>query len=44
MTARDYMAFIEDMINAIDKILKYIDTVDGISGFLANEMVVEAVT
>lgn len=44
MTARDYIAFIEDMINAIDKILKYIDTVEDISGFLANEMVVDAVT
>lgn len=44
MKERDYLAFIEDMIDAIDKILRYIETVEGLSDFLNNEMVVDAVT
>ena len=44
MTNRDYLAFIEDMIGAIDKVLRYLDTVNGLAGFLQNEMVIDAVT
>lgn len=44
MTNRDYLAFVEDMIGAIDKVLRYLDTVNGLAGFLQNEMVIDAVT
>jgi uncharacterized protein with HEPN domain len=44
MKNRDPLAFVEDIIEAIDKILKYLDTVDGLAGFLQNEMVIDAVT
>lgn len=44
MTQRDYLTFVEDMIEAIDKILKYLDTVDGLEEFLQNDMVIDAVT
>ena len=44
MKDRDYLAFIEDMIESIDKILKYIDTVEGYEDFLKNDMVIDAVT
>ncbi|MEM6846133.1 MAG: HepT-like ribonuclease domain-containing protein [Bacteroidota bacterium] len=44
MKNRDYLAFVEDMIEAIDKIVKYLDTVDGLKGFLQNDMVIDAVT
>ena len=38
------MAYIEDMIEAIDKIIRYLDTVNGLREFLRNEMVTDAVT
>lgn len=44
MRKRDYLVFIEDMIEAISKIFRYLDTVDGLEGFLQNEMVINAVT
>ncbi len=44
MKKRDYLAYIEDMIEATDKIIRYLDTVDGLPGFLQNEMVIDAVT
>lgn len=44
MKKRDYLAFVEDMIEAIDKIIRYLDTVDGLAGFLQNDMVIDAVT
>lgn len=44
MKDRDYIAYIEDIIASIDKILKYLDTVDGLDDFLKNEMVIDAVT
>ncbi len=39
MKKRDYLAYIEDMIEAADKIIRYLDTVDGLADFLQNEMV-----
>lgn len=39
MKERDCLAFIEDMVEAIDKILKYLDTVEGLKEFLQNDMV-----
>ncbi|WP_161889363.1 HepT-like ribonuclease domain-containing protein [Pontibacter russatus] len=44
MRKRDNLVFIEDMIEAISKIVRYLDTVDGLQGFLQNEMVIDAVT
>ncbi|MBB5282769.1 uncharacterized protein with HEPN domain [Rhabdobacter roseus] len=44
MKNRDYVAFIKDMVEAIDKILLYLNTVDGLSDFLQNDMVIDAVT
>ena len=44
MRKRDYLVFIKDIIEAINKIVRYIDTVDGMMGFLQNEMVIDAVT
>lgn len=44
MKERDYLAFVEDMVEAMDKILKYLDTVDGFKEFLENDMVIDAVT
>lgn len=44
MKTRDHLAFVEDMIEAIDKILKYLDTVNSFSEFLQNDMVIDAVT
>lgn len=41
---RDYIAYIEDIIESIDKILRYLDTVNGMDDFLKNEMVIDAVT
>lgn len=41
---RDYIAYVEDMIEAIDKILRYIETVDGYAEFIKAEMVIDAVT
>lgn len=41
---RDYLAYIEDMILAIDKILRYIESTQTLESFLANEMVIDAVT
>ena len=44
MNQQDFLTFVEDMIDAIDKILRYLDTVDGLKEFLQNEMVIDAVT
>lgn len=44
MKDRGYLAYIEDMIEAIDKIIRYLDTVNGLEDFLQNEMVIDAVT
>ncbi len=44
MKEREHLAYIEDMIEAIDKILRYLDTVNGLDDFLRNEMVIDAVT
>lgn len=44
MKDRDYIAYIEDIIESIDKILRYLDTVNGLDDFLKNEMVIDAVT
>ncbi|MEQ9440185.1 MAG: DUF86 domain-containing protein [Cyclobacteriaceae bacterium] len=44
MKDRSYLAYIEDMIEAIDKIIRYLDTVNGLKDFLQNEMVIDAVT
>ncbi|WPP51700.1 HepT-like ribonuclease domain-containing protein [Catalinimonas niigatensis] len=44
MKERGYLAYIEDMIEAIDKIIRYLETVNGLKGFLGNEMVIDAVT
>lgn len=44
MKERDFMPYVADMIEAIDKIIKYLDTVDGLSDFLQNDMVIDAVT
>jgi len=44
MKNRDCLTCIEDMIEAIDKILRYLATVDGLAGFLQNDMVIDAVT
>lgn len=44
MKDRGYLAFIEDMIEAIDKIFRYLDTVNGREEFLQNDMVIDAVT
>ena len=41
---RDSLALIEDMIEAIDKIIRYLDTADGLADFLQNEMAIDAVT
>jgi uncharacterized protein with HEPN domain len=40
---RSFTEYLEDMIDAINKILKYLETVDGMNGFLNNEMVIDAV-
>ncbi|MEM8893985.1 MAG: HepT-like ribonuclease domain-containing protein, partial [Bacteroidota bacterium] len=42
--AHKYISYIDDMIEAIDKILKYVDDIDGLEAFLANEMLIDAVT
>jgi len=44
MRKRDYLVFIKDIIEAINKIVRYLDTVDVMMGFLQNEMVIDAVT
>ena len=41
---RDHIAFVEDMMESIDKILRYLDTVDDFDDFSKNEMVIDAVT
>ena len=41
---RSFQAYLEDMIESIEKILRYIQTVKDANGFLANDMVVDAVT
>lgn len=44
MKDRGYLAYIEDMIEAIEKIIRYLDTVNGFEEFLQNDMVIDAVT
>ena len=44
MSNRDRLALVEDMIEAIDKIIRYLDTADGLTDFLQNEMTIDAVT
>lgn len=44
MKNRDYLAYVEDMIEATDKIIRYLDTMDGLADFLQNEMAIDAVT
>jgi uncharacterized protein with HEPN domain len=44
MSDRNHLAFVEDMIESIDKIIRYLGSVDGMADFLQNEMVVDAVT
>jgi uncharacterized protein with HEPN domain len=41
---RSYQAYLEDMIASIEKILRYVSTVKGADDFIANEMVMDAVT
>jgi len=41
---KNYLAYIEDMIIAIDKILRYIESTQNLESFLTNEMVIDAVT
>ncbi|CAN5306883.1 hypothetical protein BH23BAC1_BH23BAC1_24100 [soil metagenome] len=44
MKDKSYLVFVADMIEAIEKIKKYLKTVDGLSEFSKNEMVIDAVT
>ncbi len=44
MKDRDYLSFIEDMIEAINKILSYLETVKSLDEFIQNDMVIDAVT
>lgn len=44
MKDRGHLAYVEDMLEAINKIFRYLDTVDGLAGFLKNDMVIDAVT
>ncbi|MEQ9300315.1 MAG: DUF86 domain-containing protein [Cyclobacteriaceae bacterium] len=44
MNPHGFISYVEDMIEAIDKILRYVDEINGISEFLSNEMAVDAVT
>jgi len=39
-----YLGYVEDMIESIDKILKFIDTTQGLADFLNNDMVIDAIT
>jgi uncharacterized protein with HEPN domain len=41
---RSYQAYLEDMIASIEKILRYISTVKDADDFIANELVIDAVT
>ena len=44
MSNRDSLTLVEDMIEAIDKIIRYLDAADGLSKFLQNDMIIDAVT
>ena len=44
MGEKDYLAYVEDMITAIDKIFRYLRAVTSLEDFRKNEMVVDAVT
>lgn len=44
MSERDHLTHVRDMIQAIDKIFKYLESVSGLEDFLSNDMVVDAVT
>lgn len=41
---KSFLEYIEDMLESIDKILKYISSVDGMDDFLENDMIIDAVT
>lgn len=41
---RSYQAYLEDMLTSIEKILRYISTVKDADDFIANELVMDAVT
>lgn len=43
MKNRDHLSFVIDMIEGIDKIFRYVETVGSIDDFLKNEMVIDAV-
>ncbi len=44
MKDRGHLAYIEDMVEAIAKIIRYLDTVNGLEEFLESEMAIDAVT
>ncbi|RDC64292.1 HepT-like ribonuclease domain-containing protein [Adhaeribacter pallidiroseus] len=41
---RSFREYMEDMIESIDKILKYIGTISSVNDFLNNDLVIDAVT
>ena len=41
---KEDLVFVRDMVNAIEKILRYLGSVGSLTEFLNNEMVVDAVT
>lgn len=43
MEDRGCLTYIKDRVEAIDKIIRYLDTVNGFEGFLQDEMVVDVV-
>ena len=44
MKSVDAISLIEDIISSIDKILDYLETVNGLQEFIQNSMVIDAVT
>ncbi len=44
MNERSFILYVEDMIEGIDKILRYVEGINGINEFLSNDMAVDAVT
>ncbi|HEV7348463.1 DUF86 domain-containing protein [Telluribacter sp.] len=44
MEVRDSLTFVSDMIESIDKIIRYIHTVSDSSAFIKNDMLIDAVT
>ena len=43
MRPTNFKSFIHDIIEAIDKRLRYLDHIDGLEDFLNNEMLIDAV-